>query len=46
MKKVLDPIKNLFKQAKENPIIAIPVAIIAVLLVGGYHRVRRAQRGR
>ena len=35
MKKVTRPIKNLFKQAKENPIIAIPVAIIVVLLVGG-----------
>jgi hypothetical protein len=35
VKKVTDPIKNLFKQAKENPIIAIPVAIIALLLVGG-----------
>jgi hypothetical protein len=31
----LDPIKKLFKQAKENPIIAIPVAVLAVLLIGG-----------
>ncbi len=35
MSKVLNPIKKLFKQAKENPIIAIPVAVFAVLLIGG-----------
>lgn len=34
-KKVLKPIKNVFKQAKANPIIAIPVAFLLVLLVGG-----------
>jgi hypothetical protein len=35
VKKVLDPIKKLFQQAKANPMIAIPVAFLAVLLVGG-----------
>jgi hypothetical protein len=35
VKKVLDPIRKLFKQAKENPIIAIGVAMIAVLLIAG-----------
>ena len=34
VQKVLKPIKKLFKQAKENPIIAIPVAVFAVLVVG------------
>lgn len=34
MSKVLDPIKQLFQQAKANPIIAIPVAVFAVLIVG------------
>ena len=34
MQKVLKPFKKLFRQAKENPIIAIPVAVFAVLVVG------------
>lgn len=34
MSKVLDPINKLVKQAKENPIIAIGVAVFAVLLIG------------
>jgi hypothetical protein len=35
VKKVLKPIKNVFKQAKAHPMIAIPVALLLVLLVGG-----------
>jgi hypothetical protein len=35
VKKVLQPIKNVFKQAKANPLIAIPVALLLVLLVAG-----------
>ena len=35
VKKVTQPIKNLFGQAKANPLIAIPAAVFAVLLVGG-----------
>ena len=35
VKKVLKPIKNVFKQAKENPVIAIPVAAVLLLIVGG-----------
>jgi hypothetical protein len=35
VKKVLQPIKNVFKQAKANPMIAIPVALVLVLLVAG-----------
>jgi hypothetical protein len=35
VKKVLKPVKNVFKQAKAHPMIAIPVALVVVLLVGG-----------
>jgi hypothetical protein len=35
VKKVSQPIKKLFKQAKAHPLIAIPVAVLVVLLVGG-----------
>ena len=35
MKKVLDPIKKAFGQAKANPLIAIPAVLIVLLLVGG-----------
>lgn len=35
VQKVLKPFKNLASKAKENPIVAIPAAILAVLLVGG-----------
>lgn len=34
MKKVLDPIKNLFEQAKANPLIAIPAVVVLLLIVG------------
>ncbi len=35
VKKVTDPIKNLFEQAKANPLIAIPAVVLVVLVVGG-----------
>ncbi len=35
VKKVLDPIKKAFGQAEANPLIAIPVVILVLLLVGG-----------
>jgi hypothetical protein len=34
VKKVVKPIKKLFKQAKAKPLVAIPVALVAVLLLG------------
>ena len=35
MSKVLQPFKKLVKQAKANPIVAIGVAVMAVLILGG-----------
>ena len=33
-KKVLDPIKNTFRQAKKHPKIAIPAVLVTILLIG------------
>ncbi len=35
MSKVLQPFKKFVKQAKANPVVAIGVAVVAVLIVGG-----------